>query len=83
MQGVEMVQAQLLDILKRHGITQIEALGQPFDPHRHQAVRLQPAAGVPPHTVVQVLEQGFRIHDRLLRPARVVVSAPPAEGAQG
>jgi molecular chaperone GrpE len=82
-QGVAMVQAQLLDILQRHGITRVEAQGQPFDPHLHQAVRLQPTADAPPGTVVQVLEQGFLIHDRLLRPARVVVSAPPAEGAQG
>jgi molecular chaperone GrpE len=74
-QGVVMVQAQLLDILRRHGITPIEAQGQPFDPNLHQAVMQQPAKGVPPQTVLQVLEKGFMIHDRVLRPARVVVSA--------
>ena len=73
-QGVAMVQAHLLDVLRRHGITRIEALGKPFDPNLHQAVMQQPAADVPPNTVVQVLEQGFMIHDRVLRPARVVVS---------
>ena len=73
-QGVAMVQAQLLDVLRRHGITRIEALGKPFDPNQHQAVMQQPAAGVPPNTVVQVLEQGYMIHDRVLRPARVAVS---------
>jgi molecular chaperone GrpE len=77
-QGVAMVQAQLLDVLRRHGVTPIEALGQPFDPNLHQAVMQQPAANVPPNTVVQVLEQGFMIHDRVLRPARVVVSKPAA-----
>jgi molecular chaperone GrpE len=73
-QGVAMVQAQLLDVLRRHGINRIDALGKPFDPNLHQAVMQQPVANVPPNTVVQVLEQGFTIHDRVLRPARVVVS---------
>jgi molecular chaperone GrpE len=76
-QGVAMVQTQVLEILRRHGITRIDALGQLFDPNRHQAVMQQPSAGVPPNTVVQVLEQGFLIHERVLRPASVVVSALP------
>jgi molecular chaperone GrpE len=75
-QGVAMVQGQILDALKRHGIKPIEALGQPFDPHLHQAVMQQPAADQPPNTVVQVLQQGFMIHERVLRPATVVVSKP-------
>ncbi len=76
-QGVAMVQAQVLDVLKRHGITRIEALGQAFDPTSHQAVMQQPSEEQPPNTVLQVLEQGFMIHDRVLRPARVVVSVAP------
>jgi molecular chaperone GrpE len=73
-QGVAMVQAQLLDILRRHGVTPIEAQHKPFDPNLHQAVMQQPAADQPPNTVVQVLERGYMIHDRVLRPARVAVS---------
>jgi molecular chaperone GrpE len=76
-QGVAMVHAQLLDTFRRHGITRIDALGQPFDPNLHQAVMQQPSAEHPPNTVVQVLEQGFMVHDRVLRPARVVVSKAP------
>lgn len=76
-QGVSMVVAQLLDVLRRHGVTRIDALNQPFDPNLHQAVLQQPSAELPPGTVVQVLEQGYRIHDRVLRPARVAVSAAP------
>lgn len=76
-QGVNMVQSQLLDLLRRHGVTRLEALGQPFDPNLHQAVMQQPSEQ-PPNTVIQVLEDGYKIHDRVLRPARVVVSAPPA-----
>jgi molecular chaperone GrpE len=77
-QGVAMVQAQLLDVLRRHGVTRIEAQGQPFDPNLHQAVMQQPSDGAPPGTVLQVLEPGYVIHERVLRPARVVVSAAPA-----
>jgi molecular chaperone GrpE len=73
-----MVQAQLLDALRRFGITAIDALGQPFDPAWHEAVRQQPRPGVAPGTVVQVLEPGYRIHERVLRPARVVVAAASA-----
>lgn len=75
-QGVALVQAQLLEVLRRHGVTPIEALGKPFDPNLHQAVMQQPSANQPANTVVQVLEQGFMTHDRVLRPARVAVSLP-------
>lgn len=76
-QGVAMVSSQLLDILRRHGITRIEAMGQPFDPNLHQAVMQQPSEEHPPMTVVQVLEPGYMIHERVLRPARVIVSKTP------
>lgn len=78
-QGVVMVHTQLLDILRRHGITQIEAEGQPFDPNCHQAVLQQPSREHPPMTVLQVLERGYLIHDRVLRPARVIVSTAPEQ----
>jgi molecular chaperone GrpE len=75
-QGVALVQSQFLDILKRHGVTRIDAQGKPFDPNLHQAVMQQPAPDQPPNTVVQVLEPGYVIHDRVLRPAKVAVSKP-------
>lgn len=82
-QGVALVLNQLLDLLKRHGITRIDALGKPFDPNLHQAVMQQPSAEHPPNTVTQVLEQGFMIHDRVLRPASVAVSVPgPGQKSQ-
>ena len=80
-QGVVLVQAQILDVLRRHGVTRIEAQGQPFDPNVHEAVMQQPSAGQPAGTVLQVLEQGFQIHDRVLRPAKVIVAAPGGEAA--
>ena len=76
-QGVAMVQAQLLDALRRHGITRIDAQGQPFDHDLHEAVMQQPSKDVPPNTVLQVLEHGYKIHDRLLRAAKVIVSKSP------
>jgi molecular chaperone GrpE len=76
-QGVSMVQSQLLDVLRRHGVTKIETQGQPFDANLHEAVMQQPSAEHPPGTVLQTLEQGFMLHDRVLRPARVVVSKKP------
>jgi molecular chaperone GrpE len=74
-QGVAATQAQVIQILGRHGITPIEAQDQPFDPNLHEAVMQKPSADHPPGTVVQVLQSGFKIHDRVLRPASVVVSA--------
>jgi molecular chaperone GrpE len=79
-QGVAMVQAQLRDVLKRHGVSSIDALGKPFNPDLHQAVMQQPSSEYPPNTVLQVLEEGFMIHDRVLRPARVIVSTAPGKG---
>jgi len=78
LQGVQMVHNQLVDALKRQGITPINALHQPFDPALHQAVMQQPSAEHPPNTVLQVLQLGFMIHDRVLRPASVIVSTEQA-----
>jgi molecular chaperone GrpE len=79
-QGVALVQTQILDALKRHGITRIDAQGQAFDPNMHQAVMQQPTADQPPGTVAQVLEHGFMLHDRVLRPAHVAVAVAPSKG---
>jgi molecular chaperone GrpE len=76
-QGVAATQAQILQTFARHGIRPIEALHQPFDPNLHEAVMQQPSADHPPGTVLQVLQQGFTVHDRVLRPAGVIVSTQP------
>jgi molecular chaperone GrpE len=78
-QGVAMVQKQFLEMLKRHGITRVEAApGMPFDPNVHQAVMQKPTEEMEPGTVVDVHEQGYMNQDRVLRPAKVAVSAKPA-----
>jgi molecular chaperone GrpE len=74
--GVAATASQFLDAFKRHGITRIEVVpGSAFDPNLHQAVMQQPSDEVAPGHVVQVLQQGFLIHDRVLRPASVIVAA--------
>lgn len=74
--GVSGTQAQILDALKRYGVEKIAiAPGSAFDPMRHQAVAQQPSTEVPAGAVMNVLQSGFMIFDRVLRPATVVVAA--------
>ncbi|UCE85737.1 MAG: nucleotide exchange factor GrpE [Deltaproteobacteria bacterium] len=80
LQGVELVLRELLGALSKHGVTPIEADGQPFDPSIHEAMGQTPDDSVAPNTVVQVLEKGYRLLDRLLRPTRVLVSARSEAG---
>jgi molecular chaperone GrpE len=78
-QGVAMVEKQFLDLLKRYGVTRIEAEGKPFDAGLHQAISQLPAADKPENTVLHVVEQGYLHHGRVLRPAKVVVAQRPGE----
>jgi molecular chaperone GrpE len=72
-EGVRLVHRALLGILHREGVAEIETEGA-FDPHVHEALLAQPADGAEPGSVVQVLQKGYRLGDRVLRPARVVVA---------
>ena len=74
--GVQMVLDNLKQALKTHGIEEIEALGKPFDPTIHQAIQTVSASeqDVEPNTVVQEFQKGYQLHDRVLRPAMVVVA---------
>jgi molecular chaperone GrpE len=74
LQGLELVQRDLESVLAKHGVTEVEALGQPFDPSMHEALAQLPDDSVPANTVVKVFQRGYRMRDRLLRPAQVVVS---------
>lgn len=80
--GFKMVAEQLEGVLARHQCRRIEALHQPFDPHLHAAVMLQPSSDYPANTVVQVTQEGYQLHDRVIRPAQVIVSAAK-DGAGG
>ena len=79
-EGVEMVLRSMMDFLRSHGVTQVNAVGQPFDPLLHEAVDHVESTTHEPNVVVDEFVRGYQIGDRLLRPARVVVSKPPAGG---
>jgi molecular chaperone GrpE len=87
--GMELTEREMQRLLGKHGVKPIEAEGQKFDPHKHQAMFEVPDATKPEGTVVQVVQQGFAIGDRVLRPAMVGVAkggmvaandSAPAEG---
>jgi molecular chaperone GrpE len=89
LQGVRMVAKQLVDALGRYGVQTFATVGKAFDPEKHEAVSQQPSEEKP-GTIVSELQKGYVLHDRLLRPARVVVAiavtkeeGKPADARQG
>lgn len=78
-QGVRMVQTLLRSALERHGLQEIDAGNQPFDPSRHEAVAVEQKAGVDEGRVLRVLMPGYLMTDRVLRHAKVVVSGKPQQ----
>ncbi|WP_423065655.1 nucleotide exchange factor GrpE [Devosia sp. CN2-171] len=86
-EGIEMTEREMQRLLAKHGVKPIEAEGQKFDPHKHQAMFEVPDPSRPEGTVVQVVQAGFAIGDRVLRPAMVGVAkgggakGQPAEGS--
>ncbi len=76
--GIEMIVRQLDELLKRHGVVPVEAEGQPFDPTVHEAVARTESADVHEPIVGEEYQKGYMLHDRLVRPARVVVTVPAA-----
>lgn len=82
LQGIALVRQGLLDILGKHGVKRIEAANQLFDPSIHEALSQVVDDSLPSGSVVQVLEDGYQLRDRMLRPSRVIVSRQ-SEAAQG
>ena len=77
-QGQEATLRLLFKAFENAGLTQLDPLGQPFDPAQHEAMVMQASAEHPPHTVLKVIQKGWLLNGRLLRPARVIVSAAPS-----
>ncbi|MCB1209430.1 MAG: nucleotide exchange factor GrpE [Verrucomicrobiales bacterium] len=75
--GMNMVHRQMADFLRDHGVQEIEALGKPFDPNLHDAITQEPTADQPEGTVLRVTRRGYKLRDRMLRPASVIVSTLP------
>jgi molecular chaperone GrpE len=74
-QGIELTLKQLQGVLGKFGVQSIPTMGQPFDPTGHQAVASVPSAKVPDKHIVEEFQRGYRLHDRVLRPAMVTVSS--------
>ncbi|MCB1649484.1 MAG: nucleotide exchange factor GrpE [Gammaproteobacteria bacterium] len=78
LQGVELTLKSFVDCFRKFGIEQIDPLGEPFDPQLHQAMTLQENPNVEPNTVTAVMQKGYSLHGRVLRPAMVMVSKASA-----
>jgi molecular chaperone GrpE len=86
LEGVIMTERELLNALERYGIKRVQPIGEPFNPHLHQAVMEIQRSDVPSGTIVQVFQAGFMIEDRVLRPAMVAVAKGgprPVQSAEG
>ncbi|OIQ89936.1 protein GrpE [mine drainage metagenome] len=74
--GVELTLRQLAGVFEKSSVAEINPQGEKFDPHRHQAISQIEAAGTEPNHVVQVLQKGYTLHDRVVRPALVIIAKP-------
>jgi len=72
----------LQQVFERFGVVQEDPLGEPFNPEFHEAMTMQPSADAEPGSVIVVVQRGYRLNGRLLRPARVVVAAAPVVGGE-
>lgn len=79
--GIELIRQKLLKILENHGVKPMEAVGKEFNVAYHDALLQVPRSDVPPHTVIDVVEQGYLLHDRVLRHAKVIVSTEAPDTA--
>jgi molecular chaperone GrpE len=82
MTGLEAMEREIIAMLERHGVRKIRPMDEPFNPHFHEVMFEADGTGKPPGTVVQVIEAGYVLNDRLLRPARVGVAKGEAHGGR-
>lgn len=82
-QGIKMVYSQFMNVLERNHCRRLGAVGEAFDPNQHQAIAQEPSDQYPAGTVTRVARHGYQLHDRVVRPAEVLVSVGPAGGSRG
>ena len=80
--GMEMVQKQLEEFISTQGATEISAIGQPFDPNIHEAISQEAKDDIPEGNIITQIRKGYKLHDRLLRAANVIVSKGPEKDSQ-
>lgn len=73
-EGLELTMKLFLDVLQKFDVEQIDPMGEAFDPQQHEAMSMQPSPDAAPNTVIMVFQKGYKLSDRVIRPARVVVS---------
>lgn len=76
-EGLGLTHKLLLQALEKHGLEVVDPMGETFDPQWHEAMSMQPSEDADPDTVLMVVQKGYRLHDRLLRAARVIVAKAP------
>jgi molecular chaperone GrpE len=76
-EGLELTRRQLVAVLEKQGVSQVDPKGQLFNPDFHEAVSMVPSSDVPPNHVLNVMQKGYKLHERLLRPAMVIVARAP------
>ncbi len=79
--GVELIRRQLWDVLAKQGLARIQAVGKPFDPHMHHAIERVESSMHPEGTVIEELQAGYMLHEKVLRPAMVRVTSQPSRAA--
>ncbi|MBF2755211.1 MAG: nucleotide exchange factor GrpE [Gammaproteobacteria bacterium AqS3] len=80
--GIELTAKSLTDTLDKFGLKKIDAHGAAFDPERHEALSYAPSPDATPDTIIEVIQTGYTLHDRVLRPARVIIASRPAEAKE-
>ncbi|CAM2969512.1 nucleotide exchange factor GrpE [Legionella worsleiensis] len=79
-EGLELTTKLFMDVLQKFDVSAIDPMGESFDPQQHEAMSIQDVPGTPPNSVIAVVQKGYQLNDRVIRPARVVVSKKaPAE----
>ena len=73
-EGLELTMKLFLDVLEKHDVEQLDPHGAPFDPQQHEAMSIQESADVPHNSVLAVFQKGYKLNDRVIRPARVIVA---------
>ncbi len=76
-EGKQLIMKMLIKVMGDHGLQTIDPVGEAFDPEKHEAMTMLPSAEHAENTVIDVLEKGYQLHERLIRPAKVVVSRKP------
>lgn len=76
-EGVELTLKSLVDTLQKHGVQQLNPLGEPFNPQQQEAIAMVPNPAMEPNSVMEVMQKGYALHGRVIRPARVVVTKAP------